>query len=263
MDKIDLVEYCLQVGDIGAKLDAKLEELESRFVKKFEILKDEFHTKLAEVKTHEKERFEKVEGELAIAKKSNQLLREEFDNRSAATMHKLVDIERTAERSSQYSQYETLEISGVPASIPDSEVQATVLKIVNMLLPEAIGNSDIQACHRRGGKFARGRILLKLVYRPLVHSILKGRLKLKDASLTDIDERLTSTIYINEHLTPYYANLRYMCKKLWDLKIISNFLVSGFKVKMQRTVVDRVHIITHTEDFKELLPTADLSAIYY
>ena len=261
MEQAELIEYCLKVGDIGAKL----EELESTVTEKLRMWKEEFDGRLEDFKKHEKVRFDKVESELSMAKNANKLLREECENRSAAIASKLVDIERTAEKTSQYTQYETQEISGVPSSIPDSDVQQTVLEIINMILPEgesSLDNSRIQACHRRGGKYARGRILLKLVNRPDVHAILKRRIKLKDAPLTDIDERLTSPIYINEHLTPYYAKLRYNCKQLWDLKLIGNYWVSGYKVKLQLPDMDNVHIITHRDDFRELLPTADLSVVY-
>ena len=209
----ELLNYSVKVGDIEAKLD----EMEARFLEKFYILKTEFENKFIDLKQHSTERFEKLEGELAIVKNANHLLKEECEKHNAATYSRFVDIERATHSTAQYSQYETLELSIIPRSIPDNEVQTIVKKIVNAIKPDGatdISDGHIQACHRRQGKYTKEKVLLKLVNRPDVYAILQRRSKLKDIALSDIDERLNSPIYINEHLTRYYANLRYMCKKL-------------------------------------------------
>ena len=66
-------------------------------------------------------------------------------------MKKLVDIERQCWENAQYSRRECLEVAGIPASIPQQNLEEKVCQIF-----EAIGVSvdknDIYDCHRLRNK---------------------------------------------------------------------------------------------------------------
>ena len=133
--------------------------------------------------------------------------------------------------------------------------------IVNALLPKGCPKfepEDIQACHRRQGKYTRETVLFKLIWRGDVREVLNKRKLLRDMDLSTIDPRLTSPVYINEHLTAYYSKLRYACKQLKSAKLLDSFWISGHKVKAKLVPDGEINIISHKDDFSELLPETDL-----
>ena len=81
--------------------------------------------------------------------------------------------------------------------------------------------------------------------------------------LTDIDPRLVYPVYVNEHLSSYYADLRYACKRLYIDKHISGYYVSGHIIKLfVNSNTERYILITHKEDLIDLFkddPVIDAS----
>ena len=192
-------------------------------------------------------------------------MRKEIHTHNTASDRKIIDLEREAHRTAQYTQYETLEFSKIPLSIPDNQVQSVVLNIVNSLGDDGdneLRPEHIQACHRRQGKFTKENVLLKLIWRGDVQEIKRKRKTLKDIVLTEVDPRLTQPVYINDHLTNYYGKLRYICKQLWMDKKLQNFWVAGHKVKAMVTAGGEIKTITHKSDFTNMYPGMDLKPYF-
>ena len=261
----ELLDYTIRIGDLRSDLGTKIDMIEKCFTDKFEELRVNYEQAIREIKMESTNHIAKLEGELAIVKNANELLKADTETKSEAMQTKLIELERETQRTSQYTQYETLEFSKIPLTIPDSEVQPIILKIVNAIKPdgsEKLTDHHIQACHHHRGKFTHQNVLLKLVVRGNVHTILKQRLKLRNMIISEtIDQRLTEPVYINDHLTPYYAKLRYDCKKLFQAGCIHKFWVSGHKVKIQLVEGGSEKLITHSDDFRVLLPEVDLSQV--
>ena len=159
-------------------------------------------------------------------------------------------VERQAYRSAEYLNYETLEVSKIPLTIPDGDVQDVTLGIINALYSdseEAFGPDDVHAIHRRQGHYSKEKVLVKFVRRGDAFRTLKRAKKLREIDLKVVDDRLTGHVYINEHLSPYYAKLRYICKLLREKKSINDFWVSGHKIKI-KTIEDDIKIISHKTD---------------
>ena len=225
-----------------------MEEFTKSLAERFDANEREFNGKLDELKRITKERFEALESEISITKTSNRLLAEEVKRGRDISRKCQVKIEREAYRTAEYTQYETLELSQIPLSIPDKEVQQLTLAIFNSLKNENnpyLVPADLKACHRRQGKYARETVMCKFVRRGHAFDVMATKSGLKDLDLKTIDERLTETVYINEHLSPYYSKLRYMCKKLWQAGMLSKFWVAGHKIKAVITEGDDVIMITH------------------
>ena len=269
LKKPELLQYALSVTDIQTKLEeivgTKLEEFVKNLSERFEANEREFNEKLDIFKQNTKTRFEKLEGEILVVKNANRLLAAEVEKDRVSTQKQQVEIEREAFRTAEYTQYETLEFSKIPLTIPDDEVQDVILKIVNSLHGNDcadIVSDDLQACHRRQGKYTKESVLCKFVWRPHAFGVLSRKKGLKDLVLQEIDSRLTSAVYINENLSPYYGKLRYMCKRLWEAKLLSKFWVSGHKVKAIISEGSDIKIITHAADFAEIYSGRDLSTIF-
>ncbi len=269
LKKPELLQYALSVTDIHSKLDeiigSKLKEFTTNLAERFKANEREFEEKLTELKQNTKTRFEKLESEVLIVRNANRLLAEEVEKERGITKNRHIELEREAFRTAEYTQYETLEFSKIPTTIPDDKVQDLILQIINSLnngkRPD-LSAHDIQACHRRQGHFTKEKVLCKFVRRGHAYQVLGTRKGLKELALTDIDERLTSDVFINEHLSPYYSKLRYRCKKLWQAKLISSFWVSGHKVKVKVTEASDLKVITHENDFKAMFSSQDLLAAF-
>ena len=153
----------------------------------------------------------------------------------------------------------TLEISKIPLSIPDAEVPEVILEIVNALNTkddDKFTIDDVHAIHRRQGHFTKEKVLVKFVRRGDAFGTLRRAWKLRKMDLKHIDSRLTAPVYINEHLSPYYSKLRYACKLLYNEELVSDYWVSGHKVKVTMHGSDRVNIIRHKDALINLIPTS-------
>ena len=156
-----------------------------------------------------------------------------------------------------------LEISKIPLSIPNADVPEVVLDIMNTLISKDDDEytlDDVHAIHRRQGHYTKEKVLVKFVRRGDAFGILKKAWKLRKLDVKNIDRRLTEPVYINEHLSPYYSKLRFACKLLYDQELVSEYWVSGHKVKVKMADNSRVHIIRHKDDLINLIPI-DISHI--
>lgn len=250
LNKTELVSYALNLSDIHDKLN----EIEKGVSARFELLETEFNEKIEKLKLSNKTETDKLEGELAIAKNANTVLRSEFDKKQNDTEHNITVLEREAYRTAEYVNYETLEISKIPSTIPDDEVPEVTLAILNSLSTKDYADitlDDVHAIHRRQGQYTREKVLVKFIGRSDAYRTLRNSFKLRKMNVKNIDGRLESPIYVNEHLSPYYAKLRYACKLLHEQGLLNEYWVSGHKVKV-KSINDEVKQIGHKIDLINL-----------
>ena len=146
MNKLDLIELCMEMqqgndASVLTQINGNLELLNRR--------------------------FEKLESELTISKKVGDLLQT-----------KIKALERRCVMAEQYSRRECLEISGIPVSISNDDLEEKVRDIFN-LIEAPVSAENIEACHRIGPK-EKGRTIIKLSRRKDVFSVLKSKKKFKD-----------------------------------------------------------------------------------
>ena len=95
-----------------------------------------------------KECVKKLGGELALSKNISELLSD-----------RLVNMERPRwDNNAQYSRRECTEVTGIPQSVPASDLEISFSKILEKVGMEILAK-DIDACHRVG---KQGRIIVKL-----------------------------------------------------------------------------------------------------
>ena len=244
LTKPELVKYVLSLQDVKDSLRKLDETLTNRL--------DSIEGKLLafeEFKSTTTNKIEQLEGELAVSKNASELLKEELERKNDDVDKKIKVLERATYRSAEYANYETLEISNIPISIPNPEVPNVVLSVINALdqSSEDFHLGDVHAIHRRQGLFTKEKVLVKFVRRGDAFYTLSKAKTLRTMNLLSIDERLTKPIFINEHLSPYYGKLRYACKLMKEQKLINDFWVSGHKVKV-KTLNDDIEIISHNSD---------------
>ena len=224
MEHEELVEYAILASDIQSKLeevvDKKLKKLGADIAARFESNELEFDEKLNEFKSAANSRFEKLEGDLAVTKRANVLLRQEVEYNNDIEKKVRIENERSMYRADEYTQKESLEFSKIPLSIPDDELQDVIMDIISNMVDAnssdddrdflKLADQDVHACHRRQGKYAKENVIVKFVWRGHTQGILNCSKKLKDKDLTQIHKDVTRPVYVNEFLCPYYRKLRYV-----------------------------------------------------
>ena len=146
MNKPELVQYVLNLQDVKETLGA----MDKTFSARLDCIEGTL-VEFSNFKKVVSEQFSRLESELAVSKKTNELLKGELDRRTDELSGKVSSLERVAYRSAEYANYETLEMSSIPTSIPDSEVSVVALSVMNALDPDAdpFDLQDVHAIHRR------------------------------------------------------------------------------------------------------------------
>lgn len=210
------------------------------------------------------EKLEKALEDIAALQKTvNELRQQNIELESSISITKNVNdhllsriesLERQTNANAQYSRRECLEISGVPASIEDDDLEDKVIEILSTI-NVTVDSSQIEACHR----LKNDRTIIKFCSRKTCHNVLKNRKKLKDLDKTTLGMKEDDKIFINESLCPEYRFLLWKCRKLCEAnKIVSYWTFNG-TVKIKISEQGRIHAITHVKDLKDLFSDFDFS----
>ena len=111
---------------------------------------------------------------------------------------------------------------GIPVSIPNNNLEETVLKIFNET--GVMKNSRaIEACHRLNQRPNPKKVIIKLSKRKDVARVMNNKKKLKSMKPQNIGLPSGCKIYINENLCKYYKYLWWKCKLLQTRGSIQSF----------------------------------------
>ena len=223
LNKDDLVEQVLQYQ---SKFDSFMSDIKSDF----ESLKN---------------RFTKLESELYLSRNTSSKLRE-----------KVTELERKCAANEQYSRRECLELSGIPDSVKDSDLEDTVLKIFKETGVD-VSHENVEAVHRLKSNGSPKKTIIKLSRRKDAHRVMKNKQKLKNIDSSALGLPSGCRIYINESLCKYYKYLWWKCKLLLSRKCIDSFWVTNGSIRIKLVEGD-VKPIGHYADLEELFMEEDL-----
>ena len=192
------------------------------------------------------QKITKLESELVVAKRVNDLLSE-----------RMIEMERKGYSNEQYSRKECIEISGIPDTIANNKLESTVVSMLQKIGSD-ITDEGIEACHRISKN--NHNVIMKLSRRKDCYKIHTLKTNLGTENLKELG--ITGKVYIHENLCPYYKSLRYKCKKLWLAEMIHSFWVSGGKIYLKFDEDGERHSITHLSDIEKFFPDQDLRVVY-
>ena len=132
-------------------------------------------------------------------------------------------LECKCQSNEQYSRREYLEISGVPESVTDIDLERKVLNLLEKFDVE-VHPDHIAACHWTKSNAGPKKVIIKLSQRKDADKIRRAKKKLKGLDLSSI--RISSAVFINDSLCQYYKSLWKKCKKLQLNKFIHGFWTS-------------------------------------
>ena len=169
LSKDELIDELMSIEDISSKLA----NLTARF--------DDFSR-----------RFEILSSKLAVSKNCNHLLSE-----------RIIQLERNAVNNAQYHRRESIEVSPVPASISDEELEDTICKALS--LPDYL-----QACHRLKKEAA----IVKFKFRKQKRKIPIDRKNLRNRSENLSQLKFAGKLFISESMCHENHQLAYKCRQL-------------------------------------------------
>ena len=193
-----------------------------------------------------KKGFEQLRSDLSVTKQVNTKLKE-----------KVVSLERQTSSNSQYSRRECLELSGIPETIENKDLERTVLGIFEKL-DVMVDPNNAEDCHWIKSSKGPKKVIVKLSRRKDANKIRLLKKGLKGMNLSSLG--INSTVYINDSLCTYYKMLWDKCRKLLLNKYIYSFWVTNGTFKLKTVENGRVYAITHRKDLVELFPDNEILA---
>ena len=123
---------------------------------------------------------------------------------------KLVALESDFDKFQQYNRRESLEVSGIPENIPQSELEITMINVLRRIGLNDLNSYQIAACHRlkrRVGNEQSSRVIIRFVNRKNSYKCLINKKYLRDI-------REFPNIYFHESLCFKYKDLYDDCMEL-------------------------------------------------
>ena len=214
---------------------------------KMETMKSNLNEKVSDLNTKKlNTNFELLKSDFSATRIENNSLNE-----------RLIALERQCWANAQYSRRECLEITGIPSSVSDKDLEEVVCKAITKAGVD-ITPDDIEDCHRVGNK---GQTIIKFGERKVSRQVLSVRKDLNKVKMSDIDLTGQSTLYINQSLCPYYRMLWSKTKTLYKKGKIDSFHVSNGNIKIRLQENVRPITISLTHDFIKYFPEVDLSVV--
>ena len=151
---------------------------------------------------------------------------------------------------------ECLEITGIPATIDNTQLEDKVIQVLNKV-GSNISSESVEACHRISR--SNDRVIIKFSRRKDCQQVLSVKKDLKNLNMADVGLPDNTRLFVNPSLCSYYKVLWSKSKKLLSMGKINNFYISNGTIKIKIHEDSTPISITHNSDFEEHFPAIDLS----
>ena len=221
------------------ELIQELTDINSSFV-------NDINTKLSNLEEKFNEfvsKYDKVNSELQQCKKINSHL-----------LTRVVQLERNAVASSQYSRRETIELNPVPADITEDALEENVCKALSLTGVNVVPN-DLHACHRMKRS---DRVIVKFKCRKQKNSVMYKRKNLGNKSQELRNLKFSGRLFVNESMSYENQQLAYKCRQLKSARKIHSTWFFNNVVNLKLSEHGRIHKICNVTDIENLLEIDNL-----
>ena len=150
---------------------------------------------------------------------------------------------------------ECLEITGVPDSISNDNLEKTTIKTFDNL-DVAKDPSNIEDCHWLKSNGSK-EVIIKFARRKDANLIRKNKNKLKGINLCSIG--INNPVFINDSFCSYYKIIwQKKTKKFGLVNIFMFFWVSNSTLRLKLTASGHVRVITHCQALGKLFPKNEI-----
>ena len=169
-------------------------------------------------------RFDGIDQELLNIKdvviKNLQVENQKLRNKINQLENKVISLEANTNSLEQYGRRNNLEISGIPDSISNNELEDKVIEILSKV-DVNVSKNDIEACHRMGkSKKSSKRTIVRFVNRRYAKKALINRKKLITMDKSSLG--LSNDVFINENVRPQNGKIYFHCRQLKRIRKIEN-----------------------------------------
>ena len=152
----------------------------------------------------------------------NERLRDKVSNLES----KVVSLEINQNMLEQYGRRNNIEVSGIPDSVGDNDLEEKVISVFANVGIDVKSN-DIKACHRIGkSRNSSKKTIVRFTNRKFAKQALYNRKKLKSIGKSTLG--FNNDVFINENLTPVNNKIAYNCRKLKRQNLIlKTYTING------------------------------------
>ena len=171
---------------------------------------------------------------------------------------KVVSLEANNNILEQYGRRNNIEITGIPDSVQDNQLEKKVIEIFDAIGVDA-KSVDFEDCHRVGkSKNNSKKVIARFVNRKVVKNAFYKRKQLRTIDKTSIVLH-NATIFLNENLTPENNKIAYHCRKLKrDGTISKTYTSNGTNIICCNLIKDgKPQKDYHVNDLCEMFPDID------
>ena len=151
----------------------------------------------------------------------------------------------------QQSILQSLELSGIPETIENADLEGRALGIFEQL-DMMVNSNNIEDCYWVKSSKDQNMVIVKLFRREDANKIRLSKKGLKGMNLSPLG--INSTVYINDSLCTYHKILWSKCRKLFLKKYIHSFWVANGTNKLKTVENWLGYAVTHRNDLRELFP---------
>ena len=185
---------------------------------------------------------------LALKDENKKLLETATEEVTKKYEERFIRIERELNLQKQYERRSCIEISGIPNSVADNDIEDAVIKVLKTAKAKVHtkfpSHMDIQAAHRKGKK---GVVICKFVNRKFAYSALYSSANLKDADVFETG----APVYVNPSLCPEFGFLHFAVRKAKKDKRIHSYKVRHGVMMIKLTENDEEVEISHESDLSK------------
>ena len=192
-------------------------------------------------------RVDKLEGELAVSKNANSLLKKE-----------VTTCERKRRQDNQYTRLENVEISGIPASVGLPDLEKTVIAVAKEI-GGVLSPRDISACHR----LPCDGTIVRFPSRKNADALFKNARNLKNKDLSAHLGPAHPPVYINPNFCPEFRSMRWKAKRLKEEGLVFAFGTSRRGVFVQKAGGGEKIPVELDADFEPFLDDKPLHEVLY
>ena len=160
-------------------------------------------------------------------------------NTSSLLVKRVKSLEADLLKSQQYSRRECIDVSGIPSTVKDEDIEGEVCRILDNVGISLDADKDIQACHRYGRNTT---VIVKLSNRKSVKKIL------------GIKTQLPDDIFVSESLCPRNKARRGGCNRLKKANLISKIATRNGMVRYKVSDTSDYVDIEHEDDLTSAFP---------
>ena len=160
-----------------------------------------------------------------------------------------MELGKNALSTAQYVRREIIEISPVPGSISDQNLEEQVCKALS-LTGIKVKDKDLHACHRMK---RRGRVILKFKDRKLRYQVMANRKKLMEKKNELKELHFEESLYLSDSMCTENHNLFYKCRQLKNAKRIHACWFFNNVINVRLMDKGPIFKIFHESDLGELL----------